>query len=333
MFPLPNSDRRSFLKTTVAGAAALALPSTGILLAADKPEVGPKPRLVNTVAEDLIKELFAGMSDVEKKWACKPWNHKDRQTVNPNKALDKKIGNVFTDAHQELILKIVKALGSGDDGFHQISRAGTWDASQSFDNCGVDIFGEPGKGQFAFLFTGHHLTIRCDGDSEPGAAWGGPIYYGHTPDGYDDKKNVFTYQTRAVEKLFRALDEKQRAKAHVDKNPGEGAGSIKLKGEKAAKPGISIADLSKDQAKLVEEVMRTLLSPYRAADADEVMKIIKATGGMEKIHFAYYSEAEEGFKTSEKKPFSFWRLEGPGFVWNYRVLPHVHTYVNISSKV
>jgi hypothetical protein len=29
----------------------------------------------------------------------------------------------------------------------------------------------------------------------------------------------------------------------------------------------------------------------------------------------------------------FWRLEGPGFVWNYRVLPHVHTYVNISSRI
>ena len=28
----------------------------------------------------------------------------------------------------------------------------------------------------------------------------------------------------------------------------------------------------------------------------------------------------------------FWRLEGPGFVWNYRVLPHVHTYVNIAAR-
>ena len=28
----------------------------------------------------------------------------------------------------------------------------------------------------------------------------------------------------------------------------------------------------------------------------------------------------------------FWRLEGPGFVWNYRVLPHVHTFVNIGLR-
>ena len=36
--------------------------------------------------------------------------------------------------------------------------------------------------------------------------------------------------------------------------------------------------------------------------------------------------------TTDNQRWHFWRLEGPGFVWNYRVLPHVHTYVNISSK-
>ena len=34
----------------------------------------------------------------------------------------------------------------------------------------------------------------------------------------------------------------------------------------------------------------------------------------------------EGAKTTEKQPWSFWRIEGPGFIWNFRVLPHVHTY-------
>ena len=60
---------------------------------------------------------------------------------------------------------------------------------------------------------------------------------------------------------------------------------------------------------------------------------IKKNGGMEKIKLAFYAENYEGSKTSKEQPWSFWRLEGPGFVWNYRVLPHVHTYVNISSKL
>lgn len=75
--------------------------------------------------------------------------------------------------------------------------------------------------------------------------------------------------------------------------------------------------------------MRDVLSPYRKEDVDEVMDIIKTNGGMEKIHLAFYPDA----KMKDNEPWHFWRLEGPGFVWNYRVLPHVHTYVNISSKV
>ena len=56
------------------------------------------------------------------------------------------------------------------------------------------------------------------------------------------------------------------------------------------------------------------------------MAIIKETGGMEKIHLAFYIDKE----VKDEKAWDFWRLEGPGFVWNYRVLPHVHTYVNIA---
>jgi hypothetical protein len=59
------------------------------------------------------------------------------------------------------------------------------------------------------------------------------------------------------------------------------------------------------------------------------MIVIKETGGMDKLQFAFFSDTHEGAKTNEKQPWSFWRIEGPGFVWNFRVLPHVHTYVNI----
>ena len=32
---------------------------------------------------------------------------------------------------------------------------------------------------------------------------------------------------------------------------------------------------------------------------------------------------------SDKVRWHFWRLEGPGFVWNFRPLPHVHCFVNV----
>jgi hypothetical protein len=326
-------DRRGFIRTLALGGAALTAGSASMLLPgsawADKK---PMPRVANPVAEDLVKELFAGLTDSQKKAVVKPWDHSARKSVNPNKALDKTIGVVYSKTQQELVQKIVRAIASDDRGWHQVSRGGTWDASRSFDRMGADIFGDPSTGKFAFLCTGHHLTVRCDGDSEEGAAFGGPIYYGHSPNGYSPK-NVFYYQTREVLKAYQALDEKQRKQATVAMgNPGEGARSIQLKKD-ARLPGIAYADLTKDQQELFEEVMKTVLSPFRQQDGAEVVAIIKEMGGMKKVHMAFYSEAYENTETSEKQPWSFWRLEGPGFVWNFRVLPHVHTFVNIASRI
>jgi len=57
------------------------------------------------------------------------------------------------------------------------------------------------------------------------------------------------------------------------------------------------------------------------------MQIVRRNGGLERIHLAFYQDSQH----TDNQPWHFWRLEGPGFVWNYRVLPHVHTYVNIAA--
>ena len=49
------------------------------------------------------------------------------------------------------------------------------------------LFGEPGTGKFEFVLTGRHCTRRCDGDSVEGAAFGGPIFYGHAAEGFNEK--------------------------------------------------------------------------------------------------------------------------------------------------
>jgi hypothetical protein len=323
--PECNVDRRDFVRLLGAGALAV---TAGVALPRRLRALDSTPH----PAEDLVKELYAGMSADQKKMVCRPFDNAARLSVNPNHALDKKIGDVYTKPQQELLDRIIRQISSGDDGYRLISRSNTWDGSKAFTNCGANIFGEPGKGKFAFLFTGHHLTVRCDGDFADGVGFGGPIYYGHSPNGYSDR-NLFNPQTREVMSVYDALNEKQRTKALVTMgNPGEGAKSIQLSKDRT-RPGIAIAELTKDQQELVGKVMRAVLSPFRKEDADEVMQIIKETGGMEKIQLAFYSEAYEGANTSSKQPWSFWRLEGPGLVWNFRVLPHVHTYVNIASKV
>src|SRR5207244_11094219 len=132
----------------------------------------------------------------------------------------------------------------------------------------------------------------------------------------------FNYQTKAVLRVFEALSEKQRKVAVVTGTPGEQAPSVRVRPAKERKPGISSGELNKDQRAIVETVMRTVLSPYRKQDADEVMEIIKTNGGLDKIHLAFYQDRQ----MNDKEPWHFRRLEGPGFVWNSRALPHSHTY-------
>lgn len=323
-------DRREMLRYVSIAPAALAAGAMLSPTIASAEEL-PMPREFKAnPGSSLVQELYASMSDEQKKSAVKPWTHQARLSVNPNRALDKTIGNVFNAKQQELIERIVKSISAGDDkSWSQITRGGTWDNSKTFANTGADIFGDPTTNQFAFLFTGHHLTLRLDNNLKDGVAFGGPIYYGHTPNPYSDK-NVFYYQTQQAMKFFDALNKDQREKATIKKgNPGEGAGSIKLPG--TAK-GVMYADLTADQKELMEKVMNTMLSPFRKEDADEAMAVIKETGGLAKLGFAFYGEGFEGANTDNKQPWSFWRIEGPGFVWNFRVLPHVHTYVNITAK-
>jgi hypothetical protein len=338
-FDFPDLDRRDFFRAAAAGAAVAGLAATPNLVFAEAKKDEDKPAQKKArPAEDMIRELFADLSETQKKAVVLPFDHgagknkkATRLSIAPNRALlGRTIDKNYTKTQQELLQRVIKSLANGDEGYRQISRDGTWDASRSFGNCGALIFGDPSPGKkFAWVFTGHHLTVRCDGDFADGEAFGGPMYYGHSPNGYS-KRNLFFYQTRAALSVFDSLSEQQRKTAVIDMgDPGEGDPSVKFKKKAEERPGIAYADLTKDQQKLVEKVMREVLSPYRKEDADEVMLIIKKNGGMEKIQLAFYKD----FHGKKDEPWSFWRLEGPGFVWNYRVLPHVHTYVNISTRL
>ncbi len=317
----PVRSRRGFLQA-MGGAAALAAVGSRSLRA-DDVKAAPKP------AEALIKELYATLTPEQKKATVLPYDHDlndgramRQRTFNasPN---GQKIGERFTKPQQELIKRIFKSVLANEEAFERITRHGKWDSSGSFEGCGNVIFGEPGdNSKFAWVFAGHHLTLRCDGNSEPGAAWGGPIYYGHSVNGYD-KNNVFLYQTEQVQTVYDALDEKQRAKAMASNNPGDTFPN----GIKPTDPrhGIPLAELNAEQKAAVEKTMRVLLDPFRKEDADEVMQIVKANGGMDHVNIAFYKDGG----ASDKVRWHFWRLEGPGFVWNFRPLPHVHCFVNI----
>jgi hypothetical protein len=263
-----------------------------------------------------------------------PFNHGNANNATPtrmrmyNASLNANtIGAVYTPAQQDLNQRILRAIASDEEGYSRITRNGTFDASQSFQRCGAHIFGDPTNNQqFAWVFSGHHLTVRCDGNSEPNAGFGGPMYYGHSPDGFS-QRNVWNFQTRSVLSVWDALSADQRRTATIQMypNPRELEGSIRFRREGYA--GISIRDLSTDQRRLVESVMRNLLSPFRREDGDEVMDLVRRNGGMDRMHLGFFKDAQ-----TPADRWDFWRLEGPGFVWNYRILPHVHCFVNVGLQ-
>jgi hypothetical protein len=333
---LDGVGRRDFLMavggTAVTLAGLEALPT--IARAEDQPAAKPAERTARP-AEALIKELYQGLSDEQKRRVVYDWNHGGGNNQTPTRKrmynnpifTQHTIGGVYTPAQQDLNQRIFRAIASDEQGYSKLTRNGTFDASQSFGRCGAYIFGDPsGDGQFAWVFAGHHITVRCDGNSEPDTAFGGPMYYGHTPDPYS-VRNCFNYQTRAVMSVWDALNGAQREQATIAMypNPRELEGSIRFRRE--GYPGIAYRDLARDQRGLVRTVMRELLSPYRREDADEVMELVGRNGGMERIHLGFFRDAAD---PADK--WTFWRLEGPGFVWNFRVLPHVHTYVNIALQ-
>jgi hypothetical protein len=326
--------RRDFLGSMGTGAAVLV---GGNAVSRAMADDAPAKKRDAKPAEGLIRELHASLSDDQKKQLVLPWDHK-RGKGKPTRLgtfniaiLGKKLGQNLTKAQQDLVKRIVKSILSDDEAWERVTRNGTWDASRSFENTGCVIFGDPSDDnkKFSWVFSGHHLTLRCDGNSEPGAAFGGPVYYGHSRNGYDER-NVYFYQTKYVQDVYDALDAKQQEKAVTARNPGDRERGIQFPKPGTPRPGVAYAELAKNQKDLVETVMRVLLEPFRKEDANEVMQIIKTNGGMEKLHLAFYKDRG---KRENKLPWNFWRLEGPGFIWNYRVLPHVHCYVNITSQV
>ncbi|HWY87824.1 MAG TPA: DUF3500 domain-containing protein, partial [Gemmataceae bacterium] len=246
-------DRRGFMRTMGGTAGILAAGA----VAAQAPRVWAEPQLAPAnrnakPAEALVQELYTGLSDEQKRQVVMPWNHGAGANQLPTRMRmynapinANRIGTAFTPAQQELVERILRSISSDEDGYRKITRGGTFDGSKSLQGCGAYIFGDPTNNrQFSWVFAGHHITVRCDGNSEPDTAFGGPMYYGHSPEGYS-ARNVFYYQTRSVLSVFDSLTEAQRRQAVVTGTPGELEPSVRFRA--TGFPGISNADLTADQ--------------------------------------------------------------------------------------
>lgn len=311
-------NRRSFLQHAgTAALAGIALPS---LLAGQSLRAAPS---ASSGAETIVGEFFKSLTDSQKKEIAFPFEHELRSKISANWRITKPaIDDKFYSSSQlDLIDKIIRQTTS-EEGYERLQKQMEQD-NGGIGSFSVAVFGTPGSGKFEWELTGRHLTLRADGNSVDKAAFGGPIIYGHGEE--DPQENLYHYQTKQVNEVFKALDAKQAEKALLKDAPAEAA--VNIQGASGKFPGLSVSELSADQKGLVEKTLKVLFAPYRKDDVDEVFEIVKGSGGIDKLNLAFYQQGDLG----NDKVWDMWRVEGPAFVWHFRGAPHVHAYINIGQ--
>ncbi|MBA4029500.1 MAG: hypothetical protein C0478_01075 [Planctomyces sp.] len=326
--PLPS--RRVFVKTAaLASAATIAAVGSGSPLLFGKEEAATKNE-----PENLVKALYKSLTPEQKEEFCYEWDYKDdrgllRAHVSNNWQIsDANIGGkLFTKDQQDMIEAMFWGLYQPD--WHdRIKKQLKDDAGGYGKHQSIALFGNPEEGPFQLVMTGRHLTIRCDGDTTPHAAFGGPIFYGHAAEEFNEKPNhagnVFWPQALKANSLYQMLDGKQREQALIAQAPPEAQIHF-AKGKPPA--GLMVAELSKDQKAFAADVLATLVEPYRQIDRNEIEKCLAANGGLDQCRLSFFKSGDLG----NNGVWDNWRLEGPSFVWHYRGAPHVHVWVNIAD--
>jgi hypothetical protein len=330
-------SRRQFLRTTAGGVATVTAASAGLLAARSAFGAEAAAAAAAPEAETLVATLFKTLADKQKKLIAFPFDHALRSEVDNNwMIVDHSIGEVMNADQQAMVKEIFRKLHSDEYAkkvFDQVEHDGG--GPGTFNECAVALFGEPGaqsaegKSQFELVLTGRHCTRRCDGNSVAGAAFGGPIFYGHAAEGFNEKPdhpgNAYWFQAVRANEVFKALDGKQRELAlRADPRGERGSKTVELTGKKQGLPGVPLTELAGDQKDLVRKVLADLLAPFRKPDADEAMKLIEA-GGFDNLHMAFYKNMDVG----NDQVWDVWQIEGPSMLWYFRGAPHVHTWVHI----
>ncbi|MBI5772598.1 MAG: DUF3500 domain-containing protein [Verrucomicrobia bacterium] len=316
-------SRRQFLRNTATVAAGAVLAPALATAAAKK----------KADSETLVTTFYKSLTEEQRRDAVFPFDHELRSKVDNNWHITPhRMDKLFNADQQAMIREIFLGLHSPEYAEKVVQQVTHDSGKAGFGSSSVALFGTPGTGKFEFVLTGRHCTRRCDGDSVEGAAFGGPIFYGHAAESFNEKPthpgNVYWFQALRANEVFKSLNGKQREMALLGDARGEkGTATVRLTGKKTGLPGIPLTELAGDQKNLVRKVMADLLAPFRKKDTTEAMKLIEKNG-FDNLHMAFYKNEDVG----KDGVWDVWQIEGPSMVWFFRGDPHVHVWVNIKDK-
>jgi hypothetical protein len=318
--------RRDFLKGVGSVAAVAAAGALPVFATA-------RPSAAAAGQDSLVAQLYGSMNDEQKTAVCFGWDHPRRMMISNNwNIVPQQVGKFYTPEQQELIDQIFRSAHNPEWIDKRLQQMKDDAGPEGLKTYSMAIFGKPGTKQFEWVLTGRHLTLRVDGNSEPGVAFGGPIFYGHAAQGFNEKPdhpgNVYWYQALRANEVFTAMDGKQREKALVTGGvPAESPATL-LTRSASERPGLPVADMTRDQRELVEKVLADVMAPMSKADVDEARQYLKKNGGVNSLNMAFYRAEDIG----NDQVWDVWRLEGPTMVWYFRGAPHVHSWVYVAEN-
>lgn len=330
-----ETNRREFLKRSGVSvlASGVALASPPSLLRAAEQAVAPAAS-----PESLVKTLYEALTPGQREKICFAWDHQDPElgllrtrVANNWDITDHYVNDDFFTGDQRALVRAIFENLYSPEWVERIDKQLSDDSGGFGEQNSIAIFGEPGSDKFEFVLTGRHMTVRCDGNTTEHVAFGGPLFYGHAAEAFDEEAdhpgNVFWPQAVEANKLYQALSGKQQQLALVRRGlPREER--VAFQGTSGRFQGIPVSELTSDQKERVQEVLQKLVEPYRQSDRDEVISALKTQGGLDACHLAFYEQGDIG----RDRVWDNWRLEGPSFVWHFRGSPHVHVWVNVADS-
>jgi len=320
-------NRRNLIKTAGASSAYLAMTQlekfSGLVFAEE------------SKTDSMPMQLYKSLSDEQRQKVCLPVDHKSRQFISNWWYVHRehRIPDTFNAEQQELIQKIF-------DSLHRPEFQAAVNKQVEIDQYGkeknapsVGFFGTPDDPNFEFIYTGHHVTRRCNAHSDVGKGFGGaPIFYGHFPDKFNETKdhpgNPYWYQGKLFNEFVQALSGQQQEQGLVSSTPRSEKPDAVLKKSAARGPGLNCAEISSDQQKLLAETMRKMMTIFRDDDVKATIDAIEKRGVLDRLHVSWY---DGKYDIGSDKVWDTWQIEGPEMVWYFRGQPHIHSYFHLKS--
>ncbi len=292
-------------------------------------------------SDSLAMQLYKSLTDEQRNRVCLPVDHPRRQYVSNWWYIhpDHRIPGTFNSDQQELIQKIFDSLHSGEY-LEDIRKQVKIDQYGQLKNApAAGFFGTPDDKDFEFIFTGHHVTRRCNAHTNQGQGFGGaPIFYGHYPhdeeqmrdnfnEASDHPGNPYWYQGKIFNEFVQGLSASQQESGLVSAEPrSENPRDVITKTTPAH--GLDCSTLSADQKQLFVDTMRKMMAMFRADDVNATIQSIEQRGIVDRLHVSWFGGQ---YDIGSDKVWDVWQIEGPDMVWYFRGEPHIHCYFHLKS--